>query len=72
MAHTDFTTCYAPMTARRAGSRFSLLAAIDVWRSRRALARLDSRALADVGISVKSALTEERKPIWDVPVTWRN
>lgn len=70
MAHTDFTTCAAYGITRRPGLRVSLVAAIDVWRSRRALAQLDSRALQDVGISAKAALAEERKPIWDVPAQW--
>ena len=45
---------------------------IDMWRSRQHLKRLDDRALADVGLSSKDALTEANRPIWDVPATWRD
>ncbi len=50
----------------------SLFQMIDVWRSRRALAKLDSHRLADVGLTAKGAAKEEAKPIWDVPTNWRS
>ncbi|WP_299730159.1 DUF1127 domain-containing protein [uncultured Tateyamaria sp.] len=71
MALTDFSTRHARIDARSAAPRFSLLTMLSVWRSRRALAQLDSRALDDIGISAKRAQTEASKPIWDVPATWR-
>ncbi|KIC50822.1 hypothetical protein [Tateyamaria sp. ANG-S1] len=50
---------------------FSLRTLLTVWRSRRALARLDAQGLSDVGIDAKVAARESAKPIWDVPATWR-
>ncbi|MBZ0124420.1 MAG: DUF1127 domain-containing protein [Roseovarius sp.] len=51
----------------RRGSLRDLLA---LWRQRRALARLDSRALDDIGISRTEARQEASRPVWDVPQSW--
>jgi uncharacterized protein YjiS (DUF1127 family) len=40
-------------------------------RSRRALARLDDRLLADAGLSPAQARAEAARPGWDVPPHWR-
>lgn len=61
--HTIRTTFANPL--------LSIVAAIDVWRSRRALAHLDARALEDIGVSRDRAAAEAAKPIWDVPANWR-
>ncbi|MEL6618690.1 MAG: DUF1127 domain-containing protein [Pseudomonadota bacterium] len=53
-------------------ARFSLTQALAVWRSRRALARLDARALNDIGVSADRAAREAAKPVWDVPANWRD
>ena len=71
MALTDFNHAKASFCTRPAAQRFSLTTLLSVWRSRRALAQLDAHALADIGVSAKSAHTEAGKPIWDVPATWR-
>lgn len=71
MAMTDCTTQHARFNRPAAGG-FSIVKMIDVWRSRRALAQLDTRRLEDVGLTAKRAAQEEAKPIWDVPATWRN
>ena len=42
-----------------------------VWRSRRALARLDARALEDIGVTAAQAQAEACLTIWDVPANWR-
>lgn len=42
-----------------------------VWRSRRALARLDIARLDDIGVTSWRAAAEAAKPIWDVPAAWR-
>jgi uncharacterized protein YjiS (DUF1127 family) len=70
MTHTDLTHRHAH-SVHPAAPRFSLLNALAVWRSRRALARLDDRALDDIGVSAHRAEIEANKPIWDVPTNWR-
>ena len=40
-------------------------------RSRRALQTLDKAQLADIGLSAAEAETEAKRPVWDVPTTWR-
>lgn len=42
-----------------------------VWRSRRALARLDPHLLRDIGVSDVAAKAEARRPVWDAPAPWR-
>lgn len=72
MAHTDF---YSRPTLRSRvpfGRRLRLTALLDLWRSRQALAKLDDAALADVGLTRQEAAKEASKPIWDVPVHWRD
>ncbi|MEO9685371.1 MAG: DUF1127 domain-containing protein [Tateyamaria sp.] len=71
MALIDITSRNTCIDVRPAARGFSLLTALSVWRSRRALARLDAHALNDIGISAKRAAQEAAKPIWDVPTTWR-
>ncbi|WP_299862095.1 DUF1127 domain-containing protein [uncultured Roseobacter sp.] len=51
---------------------FGLLSYLALWRSRRALARLDARALEDIGIDSEAAQREARRHLWDVPSTWVN
>ena len=41
-----------------------------LYRQRRALARLDAQALADIGLSQSDAQSEAKRPIWDVPSNW--
>lgn len=48
-----------------------LPALFDLWRSRKALAALDSTRLADIGISAHEAAAEAQRPLWDVPNGWR-
>ncbi len=71
MALLDITIAQHARRATSPKARFSLMRALDVWRSRRALARLDSAALEDIGIDRARAVREAAKPIWDVPATWR-
>lgn len=70
MALTDHFTTRIGTTLR--ASRFSPATYLALWRSRRALARLDSRALEDIGISGKAAQREARRGVWDVPDNWKN
>lgn len=50
----------------RASRRASLSDALAVYRQRRALARLDDRALDDIGLTRAEAEAESRRPIWDI------
>ncbi len=47
--------------------RLPLAEWIAVAQERRALARLDRRGLADIGLDRASALREARRPFWDLP-----
>jgi len=71
MALTDITARHSRRAAP-AATTFNPFTALAVWRSRRALARLDARALEDIGITARRAADEAAKPIWDVPATWRD
>lgn len=58
--------CPAPRSRPlRLASLYALL------KSRRALAALDAKALDDVGLTAGQARDEAKKPIWDVPDSWR-
>lgn len=70
MALLDHFSTRTPAAPR--AWRIGLTTYIAIWRSRRALARLDARGLDDVGISSEAAQLEARRGIWDVPDTWRN
>ncbi|MGK7652477.1 DUF1127 domain-containing protein [Roseovarius sp. MMSF_3350] len=50
----------------RASPRPSLLDALELYRQRRALARLDDHALDDIGLTRAEADAEARRPIWDI------
>lgn len=41
-----------------------------VARQRRELARLDDRALKDIGVTRRQASTEAARPFWDAPDNW--
>lgn len=61
------TTLARSLPAPYRRPRLSVLAMLDVWRQRRALARLDARMLADIGVTEAEALKEAARPIWDLP-----
>ena len=71
MALLDFSARSRPAVAP-ARPRLTIVKLIDVWRSRRALARLDADRLTDLGLSADRAAREAAKPVWDVPATWRD
>lgn len=48
-----------------------VMAALMLYRSRRALAQLDSHILNDIGISREQALSEANRAVWDAPDRWR-
>ncbi len=47
------------------------LAVWNLVRQRHALAALDARLLADVGIDADAAAQESARPAWDLPSHWR-
>lgn len=49
---------------------FSAKTRLAIWRTRRALAKLDSNQLKDIGISAAQARREARLAVWDVPSNW--
>lgn len=51
--------------------RIGLFGWLGLARQRRALGRLDSDRLADIGVSPAEAARESRRPIWDGPDHWR-
>lgn len=49
----------------------TLLGLLSLHRSRRALARLTAPQLHDLGLTKEEAMTESRRPVWDVATHWR-
>lgn len=47
-------------------------AVLAVWRQRRCLAQMDASRLKDIGITAGEAAQEAARPIWDLPVFWRD
>lgn len=43
---------------------------LDLWRTRRALARLDAHLLKDIGKTAQQARHEADLTVWDVPANW--
>lgn len=61
--------CVRPHRANRSlASRIAH--ALDVARSRRALARLDAALLDDIGLTERQARNEANRPAWDAPHSW--
>lgn len=57
-----------PLSLR--GAALHIAKRLSVWRTRRALARLDAHLLEDIGISPAQARHEADLTVWDVPETW--
>jgi uncharacterized protein YjiS (DUF1127 family) len=75
----DITTMNATHTARPILSvptlrPAALINRVSYWaalaRQRRALAALDARLLADVGLTATAAKAEANRSFWDVPAHW--
>lgn len=71
MAHISSDQLCARQPHRRAGAWAALHRAIALHRQRRALARLSSAQLQDIGLTKAQALAESRRAAWDVPAHWR-
>ena len=61
---------YHSVTASPDRSRFSLMDFLSLHRQRSALARLDDRALEDIGVTRAQAEKEAKSGFWDVPEHW--
>lgn len=58
----------APRPRTLIGRVFTLLS---LYQGRRTLEGLDDALLHDIGLTREQALKESRRPIWDVPASWR-
>lgn len=47
-----------------------LLGYMELYRQRRALARMDADQLNDLGLTLEQAKTEANRMIWDAPSSW--
>ena len=70
MAYVDHRLSATSLSPRRVGRLITTR--LDLWRSRRDLARLDSRALEDIGVTPDQARQEASMTIWDVPTGWKH
>ena len=64
------TTCNTPARKPQPTAFHMIKLALKARNQRRALRRLDSAALADLGLTRKQAKQEANRPIWDVPANW--
>ena len=62
---------HRPCSPRRRFGLTKLLDALALRRQRRTLARLDARALEDIGITREQAEAEAARSIWDAPEFWQ-
>jgi len=68
------TTCNTPartLTTQRPSVFRTIKLALSAQGQRRALRKLDSDALNDLGLSYADVKREAGRPFWDVPATWR-
>ena len=63
LTRTDRMAC----TVQSRAKTVTLGTYFDVWKQRRALARLDMSTLKDLGISQAAAQREAARPFWDLP-----
>lgn len=59
-----------PRIRRRPAPLARVVAALDLWRQRRALAALDDARPADLGLTRGQARSESGRPFWDAPKHW--
>ncbi|MEM9436275.1 MAG: DUF1127 domain-containing protein [Pseudomonadota bacterium] len=58
-------------TARPSNPLTKMMSLLALARSRRELAKLDARQLADIGVDRRDALEEATRSFWDAPAHWR-
>jgi uncharacterized protein YjiS (DUF1127 family) len=66
------TTRALSRNSAHSSARPTLMQRVNLWASRRALAKLDARALNDIGVTRAEAIDEAGKTLWDVPKAWVN
>jgi len=67
----DFS-CSSPTSFAPSRNRaFGFMNYLALWRQRRALAKMDARQLADIGVTRDQARAEAARPLWDVPSHWQ-
>ncbi|MEM7599291.1 MAG: DUF1127 domain-containing protein [Pseudomonadota bacterium] len=64
------TTYHRSTRATPKARQFSILDFLSLYRQRRALARLDDRALDDIGVTRAEAEKEAKSGFWNVPDHW--
>lgn len=68
----DFScTSTSPLSSHRP-RQSGLMDYLALWQQRRALARMDARQLADIGVTPEEARAEAARPVWDVPAHWQH
>ena len=68
MAVIENYTATCPRASHSLASAIRLR--LELWRTRRALARLDPHLLKDIGLSAQQARHEADLTVWDVPANW--
>lgn len=67
MAFLSTTRAAPVVTSRKTGVFSRVLGYMALHRQRHALARLDAKALQDIGLTEAEARAEAGRPIWDAP-----
>ncbi|WP_438826861.1 DUF1127 domain-containing protein [Rhodovulum iodosum] len=67
---TALSRSAAPLNRRGPGFLSRLFLGLGAARQRRRLAELDDALLRDIGLTRQDALSEARRPVWDVPQSW--
>ena len=66
---TDFTAAH--IAHRHLPRRAGLMGYMDLYRQRRALAKMDAAQLDDLGLTRSEAQAEAARPFWDAPSHWQ-
>lgn len=62
-------TAISPVKAKQ--TAFGIFAYLELYKQRRALARMDDSQLKDLGLSRNEAMEEAKRSIWDAPANWK-